>query len=186
MGEFGGHYNSSGYTIRNYQERTLKKNIPGIRIEYFIPNRAKRIKTNLQKDALPMFHIDNIDWLEDTPDGKNTSHYLQKNIFQRKIQELLPIKLNIKKEKTESLKLKSNSFNEIWPYQKPNKSQFQGSPGCENFYRSHDICLTSLFDIWIAFRSFEQIVLENDISLQSPPRELNMQCINNDFDREQI
>ena len=113
MGEFGGHYNSSGYTIRNYQERTLKKNIPGIRIEYFIPNRAKRIKTNLQKDALPMFHIDNIDWLEDTPDGKNTSHYLQKNIFQRKIQELLPIKLNIKKEKTESLKLKSNSFNEI-------------------------------------------------------------------------
>ena len=42
MGEFGGHYNSSGYTIRNYQERTLKKNIPGIRIEYFIPNQTKR------------------------------------------------------------------------------------------------------------------------------------------------
>ena len=34
------------------------------------------IPTNLQKDALPMFHINNIDWLEDTPDGKSTSYYL--------------------------------------------------------------------------------------------------------------
>ena len=31
-------------------------------------------------------------------------------------------------------------------YQKPNKSQFQRSVGCENFCRSHDICLT--FPIW--------------------------------------
>ena len=96
------------------------------------------------------------------------------SIFQRNIQKLLPIKLNIKKEETESLKPKVNSFNEILPYQKPNKSQFQRSPGCENFCRSHDVCLTSLFDIWIAFRSFGRIVLENDTSLQSPPRELNM------------
>ena len=49
------------------------------------------IPTNLQKDVLPMFHTDNIDWLKDTPDGKNTSHCLQMSIFQRKIQELLPI-----------------------------------------------------------------------------------------------
>ena len=59
------------------------------------------IPTNLQKDAPPMFHITNIDWLEDTPDGKSTSHYLQMSTFQRKIQELLPIKLKIKKEETE-------------------------------------------------------------------------------------
>ena len=45
------------------------------------------IPTNLQKDAPPMFHITNIDWLEDTPDGKSTSHYLQM--------------LKIKKEETE-------------------------------------------------------------------------------------
>ena len=44
------------------------------------------IPTNLQKDVLPMFSIDNIDWLEDTPDGKNTSHYLQMSVFQRKVQ----------------------------------------------------------------------------------------------------
>ena len=43
MGEFGEHDNRSGYTIRKYLERTLKKNIPGIRTEYFIPNQEKRI-----------------------------------------------------------------------------------------------------------------------------------------------
>ena len=133
-----------------------------------------------------MFYIDNIDWLEDTLGGKITLHYFQMSIFQRKIPELLPIKLNIKKEETESLKLKSYSFNEILPYQKPNKSQFQQSPGCENFYRSLEICPTSLFDICIAFRSFRQTMRENDTSLQSLPTELNMQCINNSFQREQI
>ena len=74
------------------------------------------IPTNLQKDVFPMFHIDNIDWLQNTPDGKNTSHYLQMSIFRRKIQELLHIRLNIRKEEIESSKLKSNSFNEILPY----------------------------------------------------------------------
>ena len=46
--------------------------------------------------------------------------------------------------------------------------------------------LPSLFDIWIAFRSFGRIVLANDTSLQSLSRELNIQCINNDFHCEQI
>ena len=31
------------------------------------------IPPNMVKCILPMFHIDNIDWHEDTPDGKNTS-----------------------------------------------------------------------------------------------------------------
>ena len=46
--------------------------------------------------------------------------------------------------------------------------------------------LPFLFDIWIAFRSFGRIVLANDTSLQSLSRELNIQCINNDFHCEQI
>ena len=46
-----------------------------------------------------MFHIGNIDWLDDTPCGKNTSH-LQMSFFQRKIHELLvPIKLSNKRRK---------------------------------------------------------------------------------------
>ena len=94
-----------------------------------------------------MFYIDNIDWLEEVPDGKNTSHYLQISNFQRKVQELLPIKLKIKKEETESLELKPNFFNEILPYLKPNKSQFQWSEGYENFCQSLSICPNSLFDI---------------------------------------
>lgn len=84
------------------------------------------------------------------------------------------------------LKLKFHFLNEVLPYQQPNKSQFQWSPGCENFYQSFDICPTSLFNIWIPFRSFGRIVFEKDISLQSPPRKLNMQCVNNDFYQEQI
>ena len=60
-----------------------------------------------------MFYIDNIDWLDEVPDGKNTSHYLQMSNFQRKVQELLPIKLKIEKEETESLELKRNFFNKI-------------------------------------------------------------------------
>ena len=85
------------------------------------------------------------------------------SIFQKKkkIQELLLVRLNIENEETESLKLKSSSFNEILPYQNPNKSPFQRASGCENFCRSFDICPTSLFDIWIAFRSFGRVVFKN-------------------------
>ena len=43
MSEFGEYDNRNGYTIRKYLERTLKKNVSRIRIEYFIPNQAKRI-----------------------------------------------------------------------------------------------------------------------------------------------
>ena len=31
------------------------------------------IPFNLSKGTLPMFHLDNIDFIEDTPDGKNTT-----------------------------------------------------------------------------------------------------------------
>ena len=82
------------------------------------------------------------------------------SIFQRKIQELLPINLKINKEETESLELKPNSFNKILPYLKLNKSQFQ--------------------------RSEVQIGFEKNTFLRSPPRELNIQCINNNYYEEQL
>ena len=124
-----------------------------------------------------MFHIGNIDWLDDTLGGKNTLQ-LQMSFFQRKIHELLvPIKLSNKKEETELLKLKSNFFNVNILYQKPSKSQFQRAPCCEIFCQLLGICPSSLFDIWIAFGSFRRTVFENDTFLQSSPREYNMQSI---------
>ena len=42
MDELGEHDNRIGYTIRKYLEGKLKLKVPGIRIEYFIPNQAKR------------------------------------------------------------------------------------------------------------------------------------------------
>ena len=108
------------------------------------------------------------------------------SIFQRKVQEFLPVKLKIKKEEIESLEKKPNSFNEILPYLKPNKSQFQQPEDYENFCQSLGIFPNSLFDIWVFFRSFRRIGIEKNTLLRSPPRELNIQCINNNYHREQL
>ena len=35
------------------------------------------IPFNISKETLPMFHLDNIDFIEDNPDGRNTTHSLQ-------------------------------------------------------------------------------------------------------------
>ena len=42
------------------------------------------IPPNLVKSVLVFHHIDNIDWLEDRANCKNTSHFLQHIVFQRK------------------------------------------------------------------------------------------------------
>ena len=52
------------------------------------------VPPNFVKNVSPVFHIDSIDWLEDTPDGKNTSHFLIAGIFQRRICERAPFTLN--------------------------------------------------------------------------------------------
>lgn len=64
----------------------------------------------LKKNFIPMFHPDNIDWLETTPDGENTSNLLGLSVFQPRINEKCePIILDL--ENTESLTLINNSFN---------------------------------------------------------------------------
>lgn len=45
------------------------------------------IPFNLKKSIIPLFHFDSIDWLVDTPDGKNTFHVLQLIVFQPRINE---------------------------------------------------------------------------------------------------
>ena len=53
-------------------------------IDLMIENGNVYIPPNLIKGILPMFHLDNIDWNEDTPDGKNTTHMLMICIMQRR------------------------------------------------------------------------------------------------------
>ena len=79
------------------------------------------IPHNLQKDALPLFHIDNIDFIEDTPDGKGTTHALIMTIFQKRLVDPASFCLDVKQQTT-SLTLKKNSFNELQRYSKPQRS----------------------------------------------------------------
>ena len=43
------------------------------------------IPTNLKKNTLVQFHLDNIDFTEDTKDGRGTTHALNLVVFQQKI-----------------------------------------------------------------------------------------------------
>ena len=65
------------------------------------------IPPNLVKYVLTLFHIDNIDWQEDTPDGKNTTHMLMICIMQRRTCKPAPLSLELD-PKTSSLTLKDN------------------------------------------------------------------------------
>ena len=98
------------------------------------------IPQNLQKNTLPLFHIDNIDFIEDTPDGKGTTHALIMSIFQKRVVDPIPFCLDVVQQ-TSSLTLKKNSFNELQRYSKPQKSLCKRSNGCANFERS-DIITT--------------------------------------------
>ena len=52
-----------------------------------ISNVGMFIPFNLKKSIIPLFRFDNIDWLVDTPDGKNTFHVFQLIVFQPRINE---------------------------------------------------------------------------------------------------
>ena len=53
-----------------------------------------------------------------TPDGKKTTHCLQMSIFQKKTGDLQPLVLDIN-QKTSSLTLNKNNFEEPLTYTKP-------------------------------------------------------------------
>ena len=81
-------------------------------------NNGIYIPPRFQKNVIPMFHLDNIDWLEDTPDGKKTSKLLQSSAFQpKRCQNLLPIVMDL--NVTDKLTLVSNNFYELLDRSKP-------------------------------------------------------------------
>ena len=73
-----------GYSITPRQCLKWETSIANAVINNIQLNNDVYIPPGMAKDVIPMFHLDNIDWLEDTPDGKNTTHYLILSIFQRK------------------------------------------------------------------------------------------------------
>ena len=113
---------------------------------------------NLVKSVLVFYHIDNIDWLVDRANCKNTSHFLQHTVFQRKTVPDNQFILNL--EKPTSLQLKENTFNELLYHAKPSKANFQRTPGCINYQK---IELTSNTQIrsnciaWMYLSAFGQL-----------------------------
>ena len=73
-----------GYTISPRLCLQWETSIANSVIKNIAFNNGVYIPPNMVKEVIPMFHLDNIDWLEDTPDGKNTTHYLILSIFQRR------------------------------------------------------------------------------------------------------
>ena len=51
-------------------------------IKRMVSNRSIFIPFNLKESVINMFHADNSEWLEDTPNGEKTSHLLQLSVFQ--------------------------------------------------------------------------------------------------------
>ena len=71
-----------GYGTSTRQTSLWETRIANAVIKRMALNGGICIPFNLKKNVIPMFHPDNIDWLEDTPDVKNTSHLLMNNVSQ--------------------------------------------------------------------------------------------------------
>ena len=56
-------------------------------IKKLVSNSNIFISFTLKKNVIPIFHLENIDWFEDTLYGKSTSHLLQISVFQPCINE---------------------------------------------------------------------------------------------------
>ena len=121
------------------------------------------IPCGLIKDTPVFYHIDNVDWQEDTPDGKNTSHYLLLAAFQRKVNKDSPISLPTLNQRQQLLTLDENTFNDLLPYSKPSKSQFQRSPGSTNAQLpANTTDVNQNFTTWLYMRSFEHLTIAKE------------------------
>ena len=79
----------------------------------------------MKKGRFIQFHIDNVDFEEETPDGKRTTQLLMMAAFQRKFPDEIETQLNlVRMQKSSSLKLVDNCFNEILLCTKPKRVLF--------------------------------------------------------------
>ena len=101
-----------------------------------------------------MFHLDNIDFIEDTHDGKNTTHALQLRVFQISNSDRKdPLILDL--NDTKELTLKPNSFNEIANCDKPCKNNFERTDGCCNFEGDIIHYQSPSLSKWVTLKSVE-------------------------------
>lgn len=120
------------------------------------------IPPNMQRGVRVSFHIDNFDELVITFDGKNTVHYLLIVCFQRRENETKSIELKL--EKTTSLKLIENSLGEITPCEEPSIRQFRRTKGCVDVTPSTGFskCRSSTIPVWKYLRSFEHLLVKDE------------------------
>ena len=101
-----------GLSITLVQCQRLETRIANSVIENMARNGNVYIPPNLVKDVIPFFHLDNVDWNEDRPDGKGTSHLLQLTICQKKLHDHQSLQLQLD-HRTTSLMLKPNKFDRV-------------------------------------------------------------------------
>ena len=136
-------------------------------IDHIAANNHIYIPPNMVKGLLPMFHLDNIDWDEDSPDGKNSTHMLMICIMQRRSCDPRPIILNLDR-KTKSLTIKQNNF-ELSPCHKPSQKSFSRTPGCSSFTLSDvDGDRRGNWRPWLIGRSLERVFLRKNVIAWCP------------------
>ena len=80
-----------GYSIPDRQCLRWGIAIANYMTDIMLKNDNVYIPPNVVKYSVPMFHIDNIDWQEDTPDGKYTTQMLMICIMLRKTCNPIPL-----------------------------------------------------------------------------------------------
>ena len=81
-------------------------------IKKLVSNSDIFIPFTLKKNVIPIFHLENIDWFEDTLYGKSTSHLLQISVSLPCInEECETIVLDL--ENAQSLTLINNPFDQL-------------------------------------------------------------------------
>ena len=119
------------------------------------------IPVDMVKGVLPCFHLDNIDFTEDTADGKHNMHALQLSVFQKRTRDCSQFILDVN-QKNVSLKLKSNSFNELLPCSKAKVSMFHRTSGCTNSMQ-HGVTVSQNLKNWLLMKAMEVLHLKSTI-----------------------
>ena len=142
-----------------------------------------------------MFHLDNIDWLEDTPDGKNTSHLLQLSVFQPRTQQKKPdyskFIMDINKNKKSTLD--GHSFNDPLKCNKPDKNQVTRINDNEPYDSDSIVKIENpTFSTWTTLKCMEVMLSSNHVDFMTeigiealmkiPPRNIQMQGVDSDTD----